>query len=143
MPFCFKDPRFSYTLDAWRRCVRDGAVYLCVFREPSRTAASILVEARQPYLADLDLDRDGALGVWTLMYRHILETHRGQGEWVFVHYDQIIDGSGLDRVEAALGTRVDRSFPEPMLKRSVDVGGVSAETARTYATLCDLAGFRS
>jgi len=36
-PFCFKDPRFCYTLPAWRPHLRD-AVLLCVFREPERTA---------------------------------------------------------------------------------------------------------
>ena len=140
-PFCFKDPRFSYTLDAWRPCLRTEPVYLCVFREPGRTVTSILAEATQPYLADLELEPGAALAVWTLMYRHILETRRRQGEWVFVHYDQILDGSGLGRVEAALGTGVDRSFADPALKRSADRACLPPDAVRTYERLCELAGF--
>ena len=140
-PFCFKDPRFAYTLDAWRRCVDDEAVNLCVFREPGRTAASILVEAAQPYLADLALERSAALAVWQLMYDHILATRPSRGEWVFVHYDQVLDGSGLDRVEAALGTAVDRSFADPALKRSAGTDDVPAGTVATYAALCRLADY--
>jgi len=140
-PFCFKDPRFSYTLPAWRQCLRSEPAYLCVFRQPGRTAASILVEATQPYLRDLELERSAALAVWTLMYRHILETHRSRGAWVFVHYDQILEGNGLERVEEALGTAVDRSFADPALNRSVDAEDVPAEALATYATLCRLAGY--
>ena len=139
-PFCFKDPRFAYTLDAWRRCLEAEPVQLCVFREPGRTASSILVEATQPYLADLALERSAALSVWRLMYDHILTVQRHRGDWVFVHYDQVLDGSGLDRVEAALGTAVDRSFADPTLKRSSDSEQVPPETAATYDALCALAG---
>lgn len=142
-PFCFKDPRFSYTLAAWQRCLTIEPVYLCVFREPGRTATSILREATEPYLADLGIDRTGAMAVWTLMYRHILETHRRHGDWIFVHYDQILDGTGLDRVETALGTSVDRAFADPTLKRSADTGPVPDDAARTYAALCALAGHPS
>lgn len=39
-PFCFKDPRFCYALPAWRPFLQDTA-FVCVFREPERTARSI------------------------------------------------------------------------------------------------------
>ena len=33
-PFCFKDPRFCYSLPAWRSSLRD-TVFVCVFRPPA------------------------------------------------------------------------------------------------------------
>ena len=32
-PFCFKDPRFSFTLPAWRDALEDTG-FVCVFRDP-------------------------------------------------------------------------------------------------------------
>ncbi len=57
-PFCFKDPRFCYTLPAWRPHARH-AVFLCIFREPARTVQSILKECRDapvPLLWEISLD---------------------------------------------------------------------------------------
>jgi hypothetical protein len=140
-PFCFKDPRFSYTLPAWRPWLRD-TVFVCVFREPDRTAASMVKEAREaPYLRNLEIDVPAALEVWRLMYRHILDIHRHQDEWLFIHYDQALDGSGLDRLEAALGAPVDRSFADRALKRSPSGGVVPPATLATYRELCELAGY--
>src|SRR5919202_1256540 len=39
-PYCCKDPRFGYTLAAWRPLFA-GALLVCVFRHPRATAASI------------------------------------------------------------------------------------------------------
>ncbi len=36
-PFCFKDPRFSYTLPVWRPFLRHTR-FICVFRHPASTA---------------------------------------------------------------------------------------------------------
>src|SRR5262245_2147263 len=100
-PFCFKDPRFCYTLPAWRPWLAD-TVYLCVFREPARTAQSILKECREAdYLQGLPMDFIGAVEVWTRMYRHILEVHRHDGEWLFFHYAQLLADASIRRLEAA------------------------------------------
>jgi hypothetical protein len=140
-PFCFKDPRFCYTLPAWRPFLPDTRC-LCVFREPMRTARSIVKECQTAdYLAGLPMDLGQALEVWTLMYRHVLEVHRHSGEWVFLHYDQLFQDSGLDRVQAALGMPVDRRFPDPGLKRSSAEGPLPSDTLRVYRDLCQLAGY--
>lgn len=140
-PFCYKDPRFCYTLAAWQACLEEEPVYLCVFREPGRTAASMCREAQEPYLADVVLDRTGALAVWDLMYRHVLEVHSRRGAWLFVHYDQLLAGEGFDRVEALLGAPVDRTFADPALRRSPVGGDVGPAASRTYAALCARAGY--
>ena len=72
-PFCLKDPRFSYTLSIWREQA-PAARFICVFREPNRTAQSMVKEARRAeYLRHFKLDYAGALRVWQAMYLRILE----------------------------------------------------------------------
>lgn len=141
-PFAFKDPRFCSTLPAWRPHLPEDAVCICVFREPARTANSIVTETRvAPYLRDIRVTYRRALRVWTLAYRHVLEEHRFAGRWLFVHFDQFLDGSAIPAIEEALGAPVDRSFADPGLKRSEDDGRVPADTARVYRQLCALAAY--
>jgi hypothetical protein len=142
-PFCFKDPRFCYTLPAWRPHLEEAqARFLCVFRAPAVTATSILEDReRSPYLQDLEIDFERAVEVWTLMYRHVLETHVEEGDWLFLHYDQVLGGDGLERMAAFLDAPVDASFPERALERSRSDREVSLEAARTYGALCERAGF--
>ena len=141
-PFCFKDPRFCYTLPAWRPHL-DDAVFVVVFRDPASTVKSILKVCQdEPYLEGLPIDVDQALAGWTLMYRHILERHRHTGEWLWLHYNQVLQPSGLDRLEAFVGAPVDRGFPDAALQRSVSDRAVPAATREIYQQLCDLAGYR-
>lgn len=140
-PFCFKDPRFSYTLPAWRRHADDAAM-ICVFREPNRTAQSIVTEInRADYLRGLRLDYEMALAVWEAMYSRVLETRRHGGDWLFVHYDQILTGSGSARIAKLTGAQVDTGFADTSLARSSASGDVPASASRIYGELCDLAQF--
>lgn len=138
-----KDPRFSYTLEAWRPHLPPDTVFLCVFREPGRTAASIVADCRDPeapYLHDLPMTWRRALRVWECQYDWIVERHRpGGGEWVFVHYDQLFDRAGLDRVAAALDVELDPRRADRSLRRSPD-RPVPTATATRYRGLCELAG---
>jgi len=140
-PFCFKDPRFSYTLSTWREQAPD-ARFICVFREPSRTARSMVKEARAAdYLRHFKLDYTGALQVWAGMYRRILDEHARQGEWLFVHYDQAMSGEAFSRLEDFTGVSVDRSFPDRSLSRSPALGEVGPAVRATYRRLCERAQF--
>lgn len=138
-PYCFKDPRYSYTLPAWRSVVTD-AVFICVFRHPAVTAASILRE-RQAVAAlhSLALDFDAALRIWTLMYRHIVEQHRRDGCWLFVHYEQILYGNGVARLGDFLDAALDDSLIDPALYRSRAAGPIPNQVEQLYAQLCALA----
>ncbi len=139
-PFAFKDPRLCYTLGAWTPHLGDFA-RLCIFREPQRTAHSMVKEcATQDYLRGTDIDTEAALAIWSSMYRHVLEKHARTGDWLFLHYDQLLAPEGLDRLESFLGAPVARDFPEAGLKRSPGSGDVPAAAAQIYAHLCDLAG---
>lgn len=143
-PFCFKDPRFSYTLPAWRPYIAD-ALLLCVFRHPSVTASSMIREcSNAPYMKDLAVDAEWALMVWEAMYRSILKVHYPQGgDWLFVHYDQLLDHSAYPELERRLGIKVDRDFATPRLKRSRPGVSVSRRITRLYARLCRIAGYKN
>jgi hypothetical protein len=144
-PFCFKDPRFSYTLDVWRPFVGD-AVFVCAFRHPAVTAASIVTECRiSRYLSDVAMDDGRALRIWERAYRYILRVHHPRGgDWIFAHYDQLLDGSKLAEIEERLGVRADRGFGDAALRRSTGAGpAVPGRAASLYRRLCELAGHRS
>lgn len=140
-PYCFKDPRFSYTLPAWRPFLRD-TVFVCVFRHPATTAASILREcADMPYLWDLMMDFERAVKVWTLMYRHIVERHRHEGTWLFMHYAQGLTEQGVQRLEEFIDAPLRRDFPDRTLNRSRPDQAVPQDAQHLYETLCALAGY--
>jgi len=140
-PYCFKDPRFCYTLGAWRSAM-PKTVFVCVFRHPAATARSILKECRDmPYLRSLQMDFDIALEVWRLMYEHVLRNHVRTGEWTFVHYEQMIDGSAVSRLEKHLDARIDRGFADASLRRSEADSNVPSEIRRLYQELCERAEF--
>ncbi|MBL8841161.1 MAG: glycosyltransferase [Planctomycetes bacterium] len=141
-PWCFKDPRFSYTLPAWRPWI-GAAKFVCVFRDPAITAASIVKECRSAdYLRGVAVDPPRALAIWRAHYRQILADHRHQGDWLFLHYDQVVAGDGLERLGEFLGAPVDRSFPTGELSRSRAAAPADGEAQRMYAELCELAGHR-
>lgn len=141
-PFCFKDPRFSYTLPAWRVHL-NNTVYICVFRQPDITANSVLKEVgREDYLRGLRFSYEQALAMWAAVYRHILYKHRREGQWLFLHYDQVLTPSGLDRIEALTGAAVNRSFPDEKLARSTGQDRAVPRAVRSiYRELCQLAGY--
>lgn len=140
-PYCFKDPRFSYTLPIWRPLLKD-TVYICVFRNPANTVLSILKHCQDAaYLHRLRITFEQALNTWILMYRHILERHRREGDWLFFHYDQMFTEEGLARLEDFVGVHVDGSFPEASLRRSISDHPVPEEGWHVYRRLCAVAGY--
>jgi hypothetical protein len=139
-PYCFKDPRFSYTLPVWQPYLR-SAVLLCVFREPGITAESIVKEcAEVAYLSTVRMTLERALDIWTAIYRSVLSLPM---EVAFVHYSQILGGDGLSRIARLLGAPVDASFPDMRLRRSRSNVPVPAPAASLYEELCRRAGYAS
>ena len=116
-PWCVKDPRFTYTLRAWRPVLGDAA-YVCVFRHPGETAASILAEQRRtPALQDLRLSTRRLLTMWERMYGEVLR-EAGEGDWLFVDHAQLVAGDGVERLGRHVGVDLDPGFVEPALHRS-------------------------
>jgi hypothetical protein len=145
-PFCFKDPRFCYTLPLWRPYLGNAAL-ICLFRHPGVTANSILTECRRAaYLKHLKMDFRRALAVWEMMYRHILQvSYPAGGDWLFVHYDQLLDGTAAGKIESLLQIKVDTAFGDPNLKRSAstEMRPEQRQLTDLYDRLCQLAGFKS
>ena len=117
-PFCFKDPRFSYTLPRWRNHLPEDAGLICVFRHPALTAISITEEChRAAYLSGVAMDPDRALDIWAAVYRRILsQCEQGGHPWLFVHYDQVLNGAGIDALAQFTGAQLDASFPDRTLR---------------------------
>lgn len=136
-PRALKDPQFCYTLPLWWAMLPD-AVNVCVFREPTRTAHSLL---RHVGNRDVGFGFDEALRLWTASYRYVLRWHELGGDWVFCHYEQLLDGSALPLLEEVLDVGLDTSLADPMLRRSPSDGEMPTETADVYNRLCELAGY--
>jgi hypothetical protein len=143
VPFCYKDPRFSYTLDVWRPFLQN-VVYICVFRHPAVTAQSIIKLAKtDKHLKNFYISFHGALKVWTQIYLHILEKHIKEGTWLFVHYEQGLSKEINKKLENILDVKVDHSFPDRSLKRTkINRKIHNPKIFRIYNRLCQLANYR-
>ena len=140
-PYCFKDPRFSYALPVWRPHL-ENCVFVCMFRDPASTAASIVRFTKEfELMHSLEISFEEAIDAWTMQNRHILEKHRHQGDWLFLHLDQLVFENGLARLSEFTGAKVDRSFPKAERYRTFSDMDVPGEVARIYQELCELAGF--
>ena len=142
-PFCFKDPRFCYTLGVWRQFAPEAAT-LCVFRHPEAAAASIVKEAeRNGILLDgVPVDHERALRIWRMMYGYALNVHYpAGGDWLFVHYEQLLAGTAYAAIERMLEVSVHCEFADASLRRSAAPAAVRADVAELYQRLCARAGF--
>jgi hypothetical protein len=141
-PYAFKDPRFSYTLPVWRPLISNVA-FIVVFREPDRTVSSIIKNCRNSaYLRNFKISVSKAYRIWICIYLHVLKNFELGGDWAFVHYDQILEGSGLDRVSEILSIQLKTDFPDPSLKRAVGMTKVPEAAGEIYKELCRLAQHR-
>jgi len=142
VPFCFKDPRFSYTLPVWRPFLPDNTIFICIFRHPTATSKSIFKQMRNsPKLEYLKYNFNDTLKLWELMYSHILHKHCADGDWLFIHYNQLLEEEGLHRIQRFTGAQLDRTFPEKKLNRSTpDDINLPGNVEKIYDKLCELAG---
>jgi len=139
-PYLFKDPRFCYTLPAWAPHLAADTLFLCVFREPQRTVDSIIKIIRtERYLRDLTLNAQGAYQYWEAAYRSVLyQKGKLGGEWLFLHYDEILEGRSHSILEEQLEASVDRGMLRADLKRSMAAGDTSPSAAALYQELIEL-----
>jgi hypothetical protein len=141
-PYCFKDPRLTYTLPVWRPHLKD-TVFVCLFRDPATTAASMVRFTKEwELMHSLDLSFQQALEAWELLNRHVIEKHRHAGEWLFLHLQQIVAGDGLARLGEFTGAKIDGKFARPERQRTCSAEQVPQSVDRVYKKLCQLAEFR-
>lgn len=134
-PYCMKDPRFSYTLKAWRPFLDSETRFIVTFRHPAATARSVARFYGKP--DDPELLRIG-MNHFVTSYRHILNTHRHEGHWLFIHYSQLLDGSAVSEMGSFLGAELKGDFVEPKLNRSTESECENGEAMELYETLCSL-----
>lgn len=139
-PYLFKDPRFVYTLPAWKPHLARDTRVLCTFREPQRTVNSILKIVRdERYLRDLRITREGALAYWIAIYKSVLAKHEAfGGDWIFVHYDELKSKRAIPSLEECLDARVDMSMIQASLSRSPAVGPINRAADDIYNQLVEL-----
>ncbi|WKN44450.1 sulfotransferase [Tunicatimonas pelagia] len=137
-PFCFKDPRFCYTLPVWKPYL-NNTIFLVVFRHPHSTANSMVKEYKaMPYLRGFKFTKQDALNVWHLMYSHILNRHiHDGGNWLFMHYEQILSGECYNVIEEFAEVKVDRGFVDQKLNRNVSREKLEVSLKVVYDSLCE------
>lgn len=132
-PFAYKDPRFSFTVSALAPIIPKNTVYLCVFRHPVQVVESTKKHALQSRII---VDDKYSFGLWESHYRCILQHHhQNNGKWLFVSYDQLLNGEAISRIEQFLDIQLDRSLGKRELKRNRTVGRLSGRVAEIYNRL--------
>ncbi len=147
-PFCYKDPRFSYTLPLWQDYIKKyktgETVFICIFREPDITVESILKECRsQDYLSSLYINHKQAYRVWTDIYSRILNMHAASySNILFVHYNQLYDGSALKELSEYLEANLKIDFVDKNLKRTISTNSIPSGPKNIYRQLCEKAQYK-
>ena len=140
VPFCFKDPRFCYTLENWLELAQNSVV-LCVYRDPASTVHSILKECRtEPYLYSVNIGVSSSYKIWTSMYLRMLEAYIKYDNVYFINYDDVISGSIIPDIEKLTGAQVDSAFPEVRLSRSKPDYEPDRNAEIIYAALKEISG---
>lgn len=147
-PFCYKDPRFSYTLPYWKKFLPENTLFLVVYRHPSLTARSIQRECEEsPALQKLKMSHNIALKVWRLMYSHILKTYSDDDKkqnWAFVHYDQMYKENKINSLESFLQVKIDTGFAEKKFSRSGEsFGEITQKEKEIYSQLNRLSAYKT
>jgi len=137
-PFCLKDPRFCYTLAAWRQSAGRHKC-ICVIRNPASVVTSILKECQTAkYLQGVALTSTDALELWSLMYRHVLLHHSRTGDWLFVSYETLFVSGTFDRIENFAEVSINRSLPDMKYQRSKPSITLNRHTKSLYDELMAL-----
>jgi hypothetical protein len=143
-PYCYKDPRFSYSLPVWKPFLKPDTLFICIFREPNVTIQSILTECKErPYLSDLFITKKAAYLVWESVYTHILDKNQDiMDRFFFVHYNQIYNKTVFSQLSDFLQTPLDDKFVDKNLKRSFSEEPYSKKVRIIYRRLCEMANYK-
>lgn len=138
-PYCFKDPRFCFTLPLWKMYAKD-VVYICIFREPDKTAESIVKHIE--VTRGMSLEYPEVFRAIYNLYEHILTLHTTTGLWYFVHYNELFDKQVISDLEKLAGVDLDASFPDLKYNRSKGNVEVPELNQSIYEELCKRADYR-
>lgn len=116
-PFCYKDPRFTYTLKQWMGVTPDNTRFLVVFRSPVDTVVSMLKNTRI-YTPPVQLSPRFCERVWSVNYAYLLESYSGDSRFMFVHYDQILNNQATGKIAEFFEADLVNDLADPGLARS-------------------------
>lgn len=134
------DPRFCHTLSAWRASLGE-ARFVCVFDDPAAAGDETLrTLVRVPEYGGVALDFEAATELWRQMYRRVLDEHSSEGQWLFLHADDLATAEGRARLEAFTGVQLQPSPLRAVTGSSQAAAPVRASIAETYRELCHRAG---
>jgi hypothetical protein len=131
-PFCYKDPRFCYSLPAWRPFL-NRTRFICTFRHPASSAKSLMIENER--------NAESSFEIQSSMYEHVLSKHIGDGDWMFVHYNQMFSRRVLRKVGRFLNAEVDTDFPDLRYQKPVPDLEVPKRSMEIYLELCELSNY--
>ncbi len=140
-PFVLKDPRFSYTLSVWRKELPADIKFICMFRHPVAVVASMLSKCNVAYGNRITITKAMCFEIWLSMYKHIIIEHSQRGNWLFLHYSQVMFENGLDSLDQFLNIKTDREFVDKNLLRSTTTSGIPNGLKDIYQHLCGQANF--
>lgn len=142
-PFCYKDPRFSYTLPVWEQFLPKDTKFIVMFRSPGTTINSILKECSSvKYLSSLEINKEKAQESWVNVYKHVQKNYEKNPEkFLFLHYEQVYTGEGIKKLSTFLNTEIKSDFVEKDLKRSKEIESISQEAQKVYKWLCERAAY--
>jgi len=142
-PFCYKDPRFSYTIPVWRPFLPDDSVFICMFREPNKTIESIVKECRtRDYLERFDATREDFYRLWANIYSHIIKNSENNNKVIYCHYNQIYNHTAIKSLTELLGVELNFDFVDKSLNRSVSQDIIPNDVLKIYSELCELAKYK-
>lgn len=135
---CLKDPRFSFTLGAWRGSLPADTGFVCVFRHPARVAESVRREAeRDPgYFLGYQATPQRVWAAWCAAYRWILDRHATSGDWLFVDADRLCESGDTTSLTGFAELDVPAGRIDPSLQRSGGAGGLAPDVSALYLDLC-------
>lgn len=147
--FCFKDPRFSYTLPCWMPYLSEDIRYVCVFRDPAATASSLVKEASRDALmrrVRFHFTLDSAYKLWLNTYKSILRLYEediNKEHWLFLDYQSCISYESLPCLSEHLGgIPLDSQIINHSYNRSRSIIGPTGnvEVSNLYQRLLSLSG---
>lgn len=140
-PFAYKDPRFSYTLNIWRKHLDDNVKYICMFRDPAKVVNSVIEECSiADYLDDFYINKSLVYQLWLNCYRYILDSvcPEIKSQLIFISYDHFITGDMHHELSVFLDTEVVPSFIDISLNRAIPDQQSPSEIRSLYDYLLKL-----
>lgn len=135
-PFAYKDPRFSFTLGVLAPIIPKNTLYICVFRHPLHVVKSTRKHALR---SGVFLDDQYCLELWAAHYLCLLEHYQLMGgQWLFVSYEQLINGDAVPRMQEFLTVELDGALVKPELGRTQARGALPDRIVKVFGQLQEL-----